>query len=317
MLQWVPPDRKQVIYNVRGPRGYESVLLDLGTGSERRLPRAVYTLSPDGQTAISNDFARLAHTRPGYGYVGVDDPNRTVHAPADSGFWSMDLATGQGKLIVSIARLAQLRPAASMRDTIHWVNHALFNPDGTRFVFVHRWRTEHGFDTRLCTCAADGADLRLIADGADPNSWHASHFWWRDSRTLIVWAQFHDASGAYLLVEDGSMRTSTLSRSLLWCNGHMSYQPDPTGRRRWICSDTYPDPDTSRRTLFLYDTLDDRRVDVAELDASALDFRDPILATCRCDLHPRWSRSGRTLCIDSLHEGSRGIYTVDVGEVIN
>lgn len=32
----------------------------------------------------------------------------------------------------------------------------------------------------------------------------------------------------------------------------------------------------------------------------------------RCDLHPNWSRDGRTVCIDSIHEGSRQVYTLDV-----
>lgn len=33
---------------------------------------------------------------------------------------------------------------------------------------------------------------------------------------------------------------------------------------------------------------------------------------CRCDLHPRWRKDGRQLAFNSVHEGSRQIYVIDV-----
>jgi hypothetical protein len=32
----------------------------------------------------------------------------------------------------------------------------------------------------------------------------------------------------------------------------------------------------------------------------------------RCDLHPRWNRSGTQASFDSVHEGSRQVYVIDV-----
>ena len=32
----------------------------------------------------------------------------------------------------------------------------------------------------------------------------------------------------------------------------------------------------------------------------------------RCDLHPRWNRAGNKICFDSVFEGHRGLYTVEV-----
>ena len=33
---------------------------------------------------------------------------------------------------------------------------------------------------------------------------------------------------------------------------------------------------------------------------------------CRCDLHPRWRKDGRQLSFNSVHEGSRQVYIIDV-----
>lgn len=53
------------------------------------------------------------------------------------------------------------------------------------------------------------------------------------------------------------------------------------------------------------------RVDLGRYH-SPLPFRGEI----RCDLHPRWSRDERQVCFDSIHEGSRQVYVMDVSEVV-
>lgn len=90
-------------------------------------------------------------------------------------------------------------------------------------------------------------------------------------------------------------------------DGHCSYSPD----RRWILTDSYPDRE-SYRTLILYRPADHRRIDIGRFYSAK-----KITGEFRCDLHPRWNRDGTQVCIDSIHEGSRQLYVLDVSEIVS
>ena len=77
----------------------------------RRLPRPVYAISHDGRQALSLNFARLHHQRPGYGYAGLPDPWLDLPEPEDDGIYQMDLESGESRLILSVAQAARLREA--------------------------------------------------------------------------------------------------------------------------------------------------------------------------------------------------------------
>ena len=81
-------------------------------------------------------------------------------------------------------------------------------------------------------------------------------------------------------------------------------------RRRYILTDTYPDA-RSRRTLILFDTQSGQRADLGRW-LSPRRYSGEI----RCDLHPRWSRDGRQVCFDSLHEGDRQLYVIDIADLV-
>ena len=74
---------------------------------------------------------------------------------------------------------------------------------------------------------------------------------------------------------------------------------------------SFPDPERSERTLILYRPETGVRVDVGRFYSAP-----QIGGEIRCDLHPRWSRDGKQVCIDSIHEGERQVYVVDVSGVV-
>jgi Tol biopolymer transport system component len=79
-------------------------------------------------------------------------------------------------------------------------------------------------------------------------------------------------------------------------DGHCSFSPDG----RWVLNDTYPDGH-HKRTLMLVRA---RRPRSASTSPGCCRPSHAGGGEIRCDLHPRWSRDGRRICIDSVHDGS-------------
>jgi hypothetical protein len=303
MLQWLgsAPD-KEVVYNVHDRGEAVAVVRDVHGNRVRQLPRPIYALSADGKQAVSLDFARLHRLRPGYGYAFCKEQYADDPAPEKLGVWWMDMATGKNELVVTLKQLAANKPDGRSQGAHHWVNHLLFNPGGTRFVFLHRWRVgEKPWSTRVYTAKPDGTDLRLHLDTG-----MASHFDWRDDHTLLFWAKTPTAGNKFCLIDTRSDEVTVIGDGVLTRDGHCSYSPD----RKWVLNDTYPDKDRMQ-WLMLYDPKTGRRYDLNKFH-SPKQFTGPV----RCDLHPRWNRDGTHVCIDGCHDQQRQVYVLDVSEVV-
>ncbi|MCS7237044.1 MAG: hypothetical protein NZ899_02090 [Thermoguttaceae bacterium] len=287
MLQWLPGSQSEIIWNDRSRDGYVSHILDVKTGRKRTLPLPVYAVSPDSRWAVTLDFRRLAHARPGYGYAGFPDPFAHIPAPAESGIWWMDLVTGDHRLVISLADLAAIPfPKEENSRATHWFNHLLVSPGGERFVFLHRWRQPGAsrWLTRMVTAGPDGSGLRILDDNGV-----TSHFIWRDASHILAWSG-REAPGAFYVFADTPERQVQLVYTHV--DGHCSYLPGG----EWIVCDTYPDADRLQH-VYLYHVPSGQKVPVGSF------YSPPQFAgEWRCDTHPRVSRSGKWICIDSPDE---------------
>ena len=308
MLQWHPADPQHLfVYNDRRDGRFVGVLRDVRHGERGIVDRPIYAILPDGRTAFSVDFARLATHRPGYGYAGGSDALAHDPSPRDDGIWRIDLASGAADCIVSLAELAARDPGPSMTGAWHYVNHVQPSRGGRRIAFFHVWHGKGAsWHVRLYTCRPDGTELRCLLDTGV-----VSHYDWRDDDTILVWANRPDASARFLLLTHAGAGEapghSVFAGDVVREDGHCTFSPDG----RWVLNDTYPDPH-QKRTLMLVRFADGRRVDVARLLSPKARWWGEI----RCDLHPRWSRDGTQVCIDSVHDGSRQMYVVDVAAIV-
>lgn len=299
MLQWLGlKANREVIYNSVADGRYVSIVRDVHSGTTRTLPRPIYAVSADGKQAVSLDFDRVNRLRPGYGYMALPEKHGDEPAPADGGIYAMDLPTGENRLIIPIAWAAGHRPDERFKDAHHWFNHLQFNPSGTRFIFLHRWSTGKSWYTRMYTARPDGSDIRLHADHG-----MVSHFDWRDDRTILAWAALGPQVNRFGLFDVDSDRVEVLGEGKLTQDAHCSYSPD----RKWLLMDSYPNRDGDQ-SLFLYHPETARRIDLGAFQLPAAFRHKP----WRCDLHPRWSRDARQICIDSAHEPTRQVYVLEI-----
>jgi hypothetical protein len=304
MLQWLgsAPDR-EVIFNTLTDKEPSATVLDVLSGKTRTLPRPIYALSTDGTQAVSLDFARLHRLRPGYGYASYTERFADEPAPEKLGVWHMDTKSGKNELVINLKQLAAFKPDDRFKGAHHWVNHLLFNPGGTRFTFLHRWKAPDAktWQTRMLTAKPDGSDLRIAFDDG-----MVSHFDWKDDSTILAWARTAKGGNHFYTVDVLSGETTVVGADVLPQDGHCSYSPD----RKWVLNDTYPDKERMQ-TLMLYKLANGRRYDLNRFH-SPKQFTGPV----RCDLHPRWNRDGTQVCFDGCHEPTRQVYVVDVSEVV-
>jgi hypothetical protein len=303
MLTWNPAaPEDELVFNDLEDGAFVCRVLNVQNGRQRTLSRALYAISPDGALGASCSFSRLHQERPGYGYAGLEDQFSTSLAPEEDGLWIHDLRLGTERLVFSLAEAARFQPWAGSEGKKHRFNHLQFSRDGSRLVFLHRYKEPHEEvgTTRLMTCSKDGTDVRLLSEGGN-----VSHFDWVGSDALIAWSR-HAGELAYHLYEDrANGSVASVGRYELICDGHCSLSPNG----EWIMTDTYPDDDL-RRTLLLWKWPDGPRVELGKF------YAPPMPWEIRCDLHPRWSRCGRKVCFDSAHEGFRGMYEIDLSGLL-
>jgi hypothetical protein len=305
MLQWLPGSKSEVIWNDRDGGEFVSRILDVNSRRQRTVPHPIYAVDPTGSAALSIDFSRINDVRPGYGYAGREDPYADDLAPKDSGISRIDLTSGMSELILSIADIVARgsipKPAPGIK---HHAYHLLYNPSGSRFVFLHRWNYPDGSRlSRMLTARPDGGDLRVL----DANGL-TSHFIWRDDHHILAWSNQPSHGPALYLFEDGGDRIEPVASDVIRADGHCNYLPGG----EWILDDTYPD-ETRHQEVFLYNPAERRRISLGRFLSPA-----PYTGEWRCDTHPRVSRDGQKIVIDSPYKNEgRQLHLIDLKGVIS
>lgn len=299
MLQWLGPDfSSRILFNDYRDGKYVAVIKEVESGAERIIPAPVYSVSADGKTALTLDFSRLYNLRPGYGYYNVPEKTKGVALPDSTAVWKIDLASGAVTELLTYKDFATFQPRPEMQEAgaVHKVNHLMLNPSGQRFMVLYRWFIGERKYTRLITCNIDGSDMYVLSDDD-----MVSHCFWKDDDHILAFENKRDGGTGYYLMKDKSQEYKHCWPELTG-DGHPSYSPD----RSHIVTDSYPDRARIQYIRIMKD--EDSKPEVVAKVFSPFKYDNDT----RCDLHPRWNYAGDKVCFDSVFEGHRGLYTVDV-----
>lgn len=301
MLQWDPRyPNTRIYFNTLVNDGYGAINYDLEKREVvQELSRTIYALNKIQKQALSLNFSRLGRLRPGYGYSILPDTSLGIPAPHDDGLFLVDIASSNAEMIVSLADLAG--QVECDPDDEHYINHATFSPDGATIAFFHIWRLASNGKRkiRFCYYKPDSQVLNVMEDERTP-----SHYCWRDKDNILATNIDSNGSWRYSMYPLGKPRVDLPIN--LKQDGHPMYLP---GSNSVFVTDTYPDRKHEQHLLLC--NLENNSITRMASLYSPYRFRGQV----RCDLHPRWDRHGKRICLDTAQSGRREMYLINIAGI--
>ncbi len=279
---------------------------ELGKGAAGLYERPIYTMSSDGRWGVSLNFSRIP--RRGYSYADATLAT-ALHPDLDrDGIFLVDMHSGQSRLIVSYRQMVALHPVPYGLDEAYWwLNHAIFNCDSSKLLFLFRQcrdaKHPTPWKTHMYTVDLDGGNLACPLPDFYWNGTISHQIWGRTPHEVLIDANWRGQGSDYVVFDE---RTLPLRAELvspgLGPMGHLIFSPDG----KWMLADTYPQDGVQTLALVNVATGECRLIGRFRHDQPT---HYPV--DVRCDLHPRWSEDGKLITVDTIHDGQRKIYLLD------
>jgi hypothetical protein len=286
MLQWL--NKKEIIYNFYDIKKNKHIskIYDICERIYKEIDNPIGAVSPSGEYAVGYSFERLRVGMKGYGYANGADPDKNRNIPIH-GLYIVDLKNNTTKEIITVNELLK-----TTDDLVgfHFFTHVQFSPDSKQIIFFHRIKKGN---KRLIT---NMYSLNIYNNKLYkfPTTGMVSHVFWKNNYQVIGYVNINNKDGYFLfdIVKD----TYT---ELFFNDNRVDGHPHYSNTKDTLLFDTYPNNQRIQK-LFQYDFNTRLTQDLAEF-YSPLKFKNHM----RCDLHPRYSRDGSLVSVDSAHIGKR------------
>ena len=343
-LQWLPPTfDEKVIYNNIVDGKFVSIIYNLQTNEKNVIPFPIYVVHPNGKEALAVNYERHFWCRPGYNYQNIKQKKWDLPIHPEDGIFRINLEDGDISLILRTQDVVDVKPNKEILSSNNWLEHMMYNPTGSRFMFFHRWQSENIDHTRLFTAnSSDGTDLFMF-----PDTRFYSHANWRNDRQLTIWTkepktdigENKSVFGSLInkLKSNGSARKilgpvfnlmkpllpKNMVEQIAFISKLLTYD-DKThnysivgdgilagnGHITWsknsdiLLNDTYQDENSYRQLMFFNYTIN-------ECTIIGKFFSEYNECGYRADLHPRFGKSDNMIIVDSAHNLKRKIVVIE------
>jgi len=247
---------------------------------------------------LSLNYRRLMSLRPDYGYGNLPPLSRAELSDVENdGIWRVEFDSGRHKLLISLAEMCAVAPKPEFAQAFHKVNHVMISPSGKKFIFLHRYYLGRRRFDRLMLADAGGGKMRLLSDRD-----MVSHCCWVDDNAVLGYLRGPGDKDAYWVIDVASGDFSHVANGALdsYGDGHPHVHGD------WFVTDTYPDKARMQHLLL----CNWKTGEVRELGEFFHGFE--YSGESRCDLHPRFSPDGKRIFFDSVFDGKRRLYVMDL-----
>lgn len=247
---------------------------------------------------LSINYRRLITLRPDYGYRNLQPLSKKELADKQNdGIWKVDYVSGKKRLLYSFANICDTQHKEEFDAAIHKVNHLIISPSGKQFIFLHRYYVGKKRFDRLLLSGAEGEQLKVLADYG-----MVSHCFWADKKTVLAYLRDQNGKDAYCLID-------TITGSFVhFADGALDMHGDghPHVNGELFITDTYPDK--ARMQHLLLCNLETGKVEELGEFFHGFDYN----GETRCDLHPRFSPDGKRIFFDSVFDGTRKLYIMEL-----
>jgi len=250
------------------------------------------------QYFLSINYQRLMSLRPDYGYRNLPGLSKTEIQSLDrDGIWKVDFESCKSFLFISLKDIVDINPRDEFLESFHKVNHVMISPNGSKFIFIHRYTKNGVRSDRLMLAASEsGQPVELVDYGM------VSHCFWLNNENIFGYMRGKGRKDGYWIVNITTGEMEPFYQDLLgpYGDGH----PNIFGE--WVVTDTYPNKSRMQSLLL----INWRTGEMRKLG----EFFHPLRyhGESRCDLHPRFGDDGKSIFFDSIFTGERHLYKMDV-----
>lgn len=331
-LQWL--SNTQIIYNIRNENGFGSVIYDI---VDRRIVKSfevpVYSISHDRKQAT---FYGFTNNKYNYSHTRAEE----IENKYGDGVYILDLNTGNIRNVIPLTHLIEMTKTSYCKN---WVEYCSFSPTGKHYYIYHRWDDGNGDSgTHLCVGDLEGKITTLMTGR------FVSHAGWKGDDQITAWSRVPSSINSiqnnntinssrffkfikkiyHSIITNPSMRQRITNDAYITFNvdtgtyekinnkefvsdGHCTWSKN----KRFMLTDTYPDSN-QKRTLMLYDAVEDQIYHLGAYYSYPKGMKEQNalwnVSGMRCDLHPKWTELEKYIYFDSVHEGYRALYRIDI-----
>lgn len=247
---------------------------------------------------LSINYRRINTLRPDYGYRNLSKMNDIeLRQLNNDGIWKIDYSKGTSLLLYSLEQIANFETVNVNLEAFHKVNHLMINKTGDKFIFIHRYLKKNVRFDRLLLADVQGNLLKVLADNE-----MVSHCCWLNENTIFAYLRGIDNIDSYYSIDIHTGKMTLFDNSLFkkYGDGH------PSSNGRFVLSDSYPDK-ALHQHLLLYDMKSGEAKELGSF-FHGLSYNEET----RCDLHPRLSPDAKRVFFDSVCNGKRQLYYIDL-----
>jgi len=298
MLQWLGV-KNAILFNFWDQDSNKAKIIDTQGNILKIIPKAVGAVSNDGKLAVCYDFERLNTGMHGYGYANCSSEilNMDTNIPKDLGFSIYDIENEKTIAFKSVFEINELLGQNKLKDSYLFVTHFIFSPDNNRILFLLRnFNKGKRTHSRLLTCDSNGENIYLLPTGN-----MVSHLSWVDSNRILAYASNKQEIDGYYLFDDLSQNYQEIASSDYNYDGHPQYST----KNKLFVTDSYPNRRRIQE-LSVY-SIEKKQKKVIGKFFAPMKFSEEF----RSDLHPRWDRTGKMICIDTTFSGKRSLAIIN------